>query len=70
MTSLGCSVYTVSSSAWHYSMLFPSNLDTFSFFFFFLIVVARISNIMLDRSGARGHLDLFQLSVGRQSACH
>lgn len=35
VTSLGCSVYTVSSSAWHHSMLFPSNLDTFSFCFFF-----------------------------------
>ena len=34
--------------------LFPLNLDTFHLFSF-LIVVARISNTMLNRSGESGH---------------
>ena len=44
--------------------LYPMNLDTFHLFSF-LIVVARISNTMLNRSGESGHPCLVSEFSGR-----
>ena len=61
---LGFSIQCVMPSANTGLSLFPLNLDTFHLFSF-LIVVARISNTILNRSGESGHPCLVSEFSGR-----